>query len=154
MANLDGVNYAQINTAVPATKITPGEADGRKRIIFESYDVADAVLAGSDVLRMGAEIPAGARVLACNVYFTASLAATSDINFGWAASADAGEAADDNGLLDAVDASSAGTDATAVGDAGHLKVFTESVQIEATVVTATTPTATGILYLVLEYIRD
>lgn len=154
MANLDGVNYAKKNSTVPSEKIAPGEADGRKRIIYDTYDVADASLAGSDVLRMGDTIPAGARVLSCKLYWDASLAATSDINVGWAASAEGGEAADDNGFMDAVDASSAGTDESAVGDAGHLKKFTEPVQVELTVVTATTPTSSGNVHLVLEYIRD
>jgi len=154
MANLDGSNYAKINTTVPSVKTPSGESDGRKRIIYDSYDVSAASLAGGDVLRMGSKIPAGARVLSCKAYFSASLAATSDIDIGWAASAEGGEAADPNGFMDAVDASSAGTDESAVGDAGHLKKFPESVQLQATVITATTPTSSGILSMVTEYIRD
>lgn len=97
MATLDGVNYAKINSE-PSLKVPHGELVGGVKILYDKHVFVASVNAISDVIKIGGLLPKGARVTDVTVKCP-SLGTTGILTFGYAASADAVEAADADGFL-------------------------------------------------------
>ena len=152
MATVKGANRTNID-AEPSVKVPPGERAGRLRLLYDSY-TAPGALALNDVIQMGDLLPAGARVV--NVVLKHDdLGTTGVADVGWAASAEGGEVADPNGFLAAVDLNAAANTVEMIDEAasaGMRKSFSESVQPEVLITTATD--AGGDLQLFIWYVTD
>ncbi len=61
MSAVKGVNRTKIDTATPADRLTPGEFDGRVKVIIDSYAAAGLVLGST--INVGGLLPIGAKVL-------------------------------------------------------------------------------------------
>lgn len=139
MATVKGVNATKI-AASPAQLAEDGEQNCGIKIIYDQYTLT-AALSTNDVISMGGLIPAGSRVIDVLVD-SADLdsGANGILDVGWAASADAVEAADDDGFLAAVNASvKIGTSMSSKAQAdvpGKMKAFSSAVQAQVKIKTA------------------
>ena len=77
MSAVKGVNKTKIDSATPEDRLNPGEYDGRKKIMIDSYE-ASGLVAGSTI-SMGGAIPKNAIVTAMFLTCDALGAATFDI---------------------------------------------------------------------------
>lgn len=161
MATSYGTNATKIlNSSIPKLA-EQGEGYGKMRVHYDEFDlsVAAAVVTSGDVIKMGAMLPANALVLhvECD---TADLDAQSACAFtyGWAASADAVEAAQSAGFMSSMDAHTAaigkGTDVLSSGTVvGKFKRFSAAVQPQIAI-TGTGDAVTGkikcAIYFVVE----
>jgi hypothetical protein len=106
MASLYGVNATKLLVNNPPELSGVGEAGGRMRVIYDTYTlVADT--ASADVIYMGSLIPKGARVMQVMVKAADLDGSGGTVDIGWAASADAVEAADASGFFANVDVATA-----------------------------------------------
>jgi hypothetical protein len=157
MANFYGVNATKI-AASPQQLAEQGEQSGHVKVIFDQYTLT-ATKAQNDVIKLGGLIPAGARVIDVILNLSASLdAAGGTLEVGWAASADAAEAADDDGFMDAVDATAAATFLMSDDEGtrpGMFKKFTAPVQPQIKVSHAGGLDATsGTISLCIKYVVE
>src|SRR5687767_9212043 len=97
MATIKGVNRTYL-TSTPPSKVPAGEAGGRVRVIYDTYEITADVASG-DVLEMGSLIPQGARVLDVVLGADDLDASGGTLDVGWAAGASGAEVADPDGFL-------------------------------------------------------
>ncbi len=133
-----GVNATLRDQTVPSGKVGVGEERGRVRVAYDEWAVPGAVIAISSTVDLF-EIPKGARVL--NAFCAAPDQGTTGTGkLGWLASDDAVEAADDDGLIAAIDfkANAACTQGAVLGSlaAGLGKKFTAKVRAQLTITEA------------------
>ena len=130
MATIYGAN-ATLRQNVPSEKIDSSDQGGRVRMIYDSYTSAGAIAINS-ILEMGDKVPAGARILDVWLNYTGA-STVGTIEVGWAASADGGEAADENGFLAGQVVTTADCDKMSdvnAAVAGMGKKFSEPVQVQ------------------------
>ena len=138
MATVYSEQYKLAYEDVPGGKVAPGDDHGRLRVKHFSYTAA-GVIALNDIIKL-CRLPAGARVHDF-VLDSPDLGTGGDFDAGWAASADAVEAADADGFLDGADVNAAAivhkmTDFP--GLTGQFKKFDAEVDIQVVAVEATT----------------
>jgi hypothetical protein len=150
MATVKSDNFTLIDS-VPSSPAGIGEINGRVRSVFASYTFVGEATSG-DILKMF-KLPKGARVVDWNFQVT-DLGGTGTMNIGWAASADAVEAADADGFHAALDVSGqASQSVPAAGIAGLFKKFAAEVDVQ--IVLPTTASATGdVLSGCVQYVID
>jgi hypothetical protein len=153
LTNVYGVNYAN-TVAVPAVKVNNGEYGGQEHVIRESFTL-DADAGGTETVYMG-KLPAGAMVISARL-FGADLGGSATFELGNAASADAVEAVDIDGFIDAGDPSGAAYDildsaASTRGASIGIRRFASPVDIILTFGAATSGATGKIVYMVLKYI--
>lgn len=156
MATLYGVNADKILVDDPSNKAGNGELGGRKRVIFDTFEIS-ADLAANDIIKMGGVIPAGARVTDVTLAHDDLDTSGGTLDVGWEASADGGEVADPNGFINAADVATAADvvkmSANLANGAGQYKKFSEPVQPIVTV-SADTDVTSGTITVEIEYILD
>lgn len=162
MAELKGSNATLLSND-PPSKTRSGDSDGRKRVLYDEYDLNGVSLADSDTIVMGDKIPKGARVLEAKLIHTALAASGNSLDLGYQASSEQSggspvEAADDDAFGSAVDGSAAGSYSMhedQPASAGAAKRFEAAVQPEILVNAAgTSPATAGLIKMWLEYVRD
>lgn len=131
MAEFYGVEADKINVDSPPQHADVGAVGGVVRLLYDKFTLT-ADLSANDVLIMGGKIPKGARVIDAMVKHADLDTSGGTIDFGWAAGADALEAADENGFIEAADVATA-ADVVKASDnqaapAGIGKKFLEAVQ--------------------------
>ncbi len=155
MATNYGVNATKsYNSTIPTLQLI-GQAGGNVKSIYDSF-TQTADLAIGDIIKMGAKIPAGARIIDLRLVFGA-FGGSGAVSVGWLAGAAAVEAAQANGFATStLVISSAGvysmftTQPTSVG---LNKVFSEECQIQLVTTVDTTSTDKTIT-LELLYVID
>lgn len=153
MATIYSNQYQDAYVDVPSNKIRAGDFNGQVQFAFFDLSVPAVAPSNADVVKL-CKLPKGARVLDA-VLVLPDLGDTTALDLGWAASEEldsdgvAVEAADDDGLLAAIDGdvaadafsmqalAEAGTIA-----AGLLKKFSAEVDIQITIDDAWTSTTT------------
>ena len=145
MAEVKGENRSNID-AEPSVKIDSALNKARVRMIYDKYTSVGVLAIGDDIL-MGEEIPAGAKILDVWVKHD-DFGTTGDFDIGYNASADGGEAEDEDAFFAALDVNAAAghskmsdTDATV---AGLGKVLSEPVQAKIVPTEATTATGADV----------
>lgn len=144
MATLYGSQYNNAFVAVPKTEISVKDYNGKVRSIYATW-VPAAELAVSDIVKL-AKLPAGAKLIYAHAVIPDS-GATGTIHVGWAASDNAVEAADNDGVFASLAPGAAAINAEMnmnSSTAGVHKTFAAAVdlQIECTVVTTAATGAT------------
>lgn len=154
MATLYGVNADYNLVDVPRTMIPHGEAGGRVRLLYDTFTSTAAPSSG-DIIKMGAPIPKGARVIDAMLKHT-DFGNTAECKFGWAASSDAAEAADDDGFMLSVDLNAAAnvvwSSDNLAAPAGIGKQFTAEVQPQVEL--SASATANGTIQSFILYVLD
>jgi hypothetical protein len=149
MATLKGDNRTNAD-ASPAVKLDVRDQHGRMRVARDEITLS-AELAAADTIQM-MKLPAGAKVYECILDNEAI--DSNDVDVGWEAGSS--EAADPNGLLDAVDMTSAAR--TKMSDTqglpGQYKKFDEEIQITITVNDLSTNGDTKKIQLEVHYVVD
>jgi hypothetical protein len=134
MATLTTVKSDQIALmeANPSEKLDVTLSYGKLRVLVGSYTVDTADEFGTDGLVRLFKIPAGARLIDCEVSMEAT-GATGIFDLGWAASADGVEAADADGIMVAVDPGAAAINRQKMPSTrpGYLKKFASEVEVQA-----------------------
>lgn len=163
MAALKGSN-ATLVQADPSSKIRSGDQDGRKRVLYDEYDLNSVALVTADTIDLGDKIPKGARVLEAKmVHPDLDGGVGARLDLGYAASAEESggspvEAADPDAFGDSINVEAAGSysmheDQPAA--AGMGKRFSAAVQPQITVeAQGGTPATTGVIKCWIEYVRD
>ena len=154
MANENSTQFEAAYVNPSKTELKPHELNGRVRSIFADVTVSSEKAVGEQIFMC--KLPANSVIKSARVNVGAGSATAGTLVLGWNAG-ERYEAADNNGLLTAVDPTAAGTSAADAftGNPGLMpKRFQEEVDIilEATVLTVG---MTGdVLKLELEYIVD
>lgn len=154
MATLYGTNADYNLVDNPRTMIPAGEAGGRIRLLYDTYTSLSALTSG-DILKMGAPIPKGARVVE-GILKTSDHGNTATCKWGYAASADGVEVADDDAFMVNVDLNAAAdvflASQNQANPAAIGKKFSAEVQpqIEMTA----TATATGTIQTFILFVLD
>lgn len=134
MATLTTVKSAQValSEAVPSEKLDVTVNYGKLRVLYGSYTVDAADEFGTDGLVRLFTIPKGARLIDCEVSMEAT-GATGIFNLGWAASADAVEAADAEGIIALADPGAAALVRQKMLSTvpGYMKKFAAAVEVQA-----------------------
>lgn len=160
MANFDMTSAAK-RASVPIQMEDTYDAYGRRRVAYDSITFAADLTAADTV--SGPRIPAGARVLEVKVRSEqlGTAGGNGELDCGWSASADGGEAADADGFIAAIEVGSAIANVTSSGQyassaspAGLGKVFSEEVQLVFTANETTDDASTKILEIEVEYVID
>lgn len=148
MAEILGLNAAKVADAQGA-KIDKGEVTGRVRCLYDEKTFA-AEASISDTVKLGAPLPAGARVVGGKIKCPAT-GATGIFKIGY--QANGVDVVDDDAFGVSVDPGAAAVYADLAG-AGLGKKFTVATQVEATF-TEATASATGVkLQIWLFYVVD
>jgi hypothetical protein len=157
MATKLGVNATKIAASIPQLA-EQGEQKGRVKVLYDEYALT-ADLAVNDVIKMGGLLPAGARVMevVCDSPDLDSASAGA-LTVGWAASADAVEAADDDGFLTTIDVHTAGktlsmSSLLCSAAPGKFKKFASPVQVQVKV-SGETDATSGTIRCAVFYIVD
>jgi hypothetical protein len=134
MATLTTVSSDQIalQEADPSVKLDVTVNYAKLRVLVGSYTVDAADEFGTDGLVRLFKIPAGARLIDCEVSMEAA-GATGIFNLGWAASADGVEDADADGIIAAADPGAAALNRQKMPSTspGYLKKFASEVEVQA-----------------------
>jgi hypothetical protein len=141
MATLTTVKGTQMTTIEGGTgsKLDAGQNYGVLRVLYGSYTVDAADEFGTDGLVRLFTIPAGARLIDCEVSMEAT-GATGIFDLGWAASPEvdpdtgsALEAADPDGIIQQVDPGAAAINRQKMPSTrpGYMKRFAGSVEVQA-----------------------
>lgn len=139
MATIYSSNYQSAHVSVPAGKYGIGEQNGRVRNLFGVLTLAADATSG-DIAKMF-KLPKGARVLDYKVS-SPDLGGTGVMDFGWAVSDDAVEAADADGFIVDQDVSGqASLGIPAAGVPGLHKKF--AAEVDCQLLMPTTSGATG-----------
>lgn len=149
MADYNGTNYAK-TIAVPATKVDPGEINGREKVIMEEFAPA-AILAIGDKL-LGPLLPLKAKVTYAKLVISDG-GGTGVADMGWEAGVNGVESADPNGLISGLDFSGGDASQEMALEAGLMKRFEEAVQLSAIVTTASTGAVASAKWIV-KYVID
>jgi len=152
MANQNSTEYAAAYVTEPASKLQPDKLNGKIRRIYSSITISGNVLAIGDTLSF-CKLPANAVIIEAR-FQCADLGTTGVLDLGWAASADANEAADPNGIISGMDATAAIDSAMAWTDAAFNKRFAEEVDIQAVATTATDAADGLVAQVEIRYIVD
>jgi hypothetical protein len=141
MSTFNAAGYAQSQANGPA-KADPGRKNARIKTIIDEYTLL-ADLAVNDTIE-SFKIPANSRVIGAHVGLPVSLGGTCSLDLGWKASEDddVTEAADADGFIDGVDATSTAEQSMPPTRPGYHKLFEKAVQIEMTA-KAVSSSATG-----------
>lgn len=144
MANLDGVNYASLN-AKPQEQLPVGDVSGKRRFSFDQITLTAEVAVG-DVIRIGAPIPANARIIGAG-FVAPACGATGIVDFGI-------EGGDVDYFLSQCDAGAAAVNAKMASEAGFLVKSTSAIQpaLKCTEITASASGDTWKAYV--EYILE
>jgi hypothetical protein len=126
MAEFLGVNAGFIS-AGQGKKGSKGEATGRLRMLFDERAFT-AEYAGADTVKIGAPIPAGARVVGA-VFKSPDMGGTGTVNFGY--QANGVDVADPDAFVVSADNSGQAVQSTGAGD-GIGRKFTVATQCELT----------------------
>ena len=133
MATLTTVKSDQValSEAEPSVKLDVTVNYAKLRVLYGSYTVDAADEFGTDGLVRLFKIPAGGRLIDCEVSMAAS-GATGIFNLGWAASADAVEAADADGIIALADPGGAALNRQKMVSTvpGYLKKFASEVEVQ------------------------
>ena len=137
LTEVKGANVA-LKENVPVDKLDVTTNYGRLRVLYDSYTVDAADEFGTDGLIRLFTIPKGARLVDFEVSMPAA-GATGIFNIGWAAGADAVEAADDDGIIALVDPGAAAVNRQKMLSTvpGYMKKFSEAVEVQADCTEAT-----------------
>lgn len=129
MATFNAAGYAQSQVDGPS-KADPGLKNARVKTIIDEYTLL-ADLAVDDVIQ-SFSIPAKAKVINAYIALPASLGGSCTLDLGWLASEDddISEAADADGFLDGIDATSATKHEMPTTRPGYHKRFAKPVQIQ------------------------
>jgi len=152
MATLFGENATKRDNTVPAVKIRVQDQHGRMRIAHDQFTLTSVLALNDEIIMM--ELPAGAKVYEAELS-SDDLGTTGDLDVGWAASAEGGEAADQDGLFAAIDVNAAAVARLKILNSvpGFLKRFSEKVAIKIKATEATTA-AVGDIKLTIWYVVD
>ena len=153
MATIYSDQYQDAYVDVPSNKIGRGEFNAKVHIIYFSHTVTAAPSNG-DVLKL-CKLPKGARVLNA-VLSHGDLGTAGTLNLGWAASDDAVESADADGLIASIDVATAAAivtmhEQTGAAVPGLLKQFAAEVDVQLDIATAWTATS-GSIKGYIEYV--
>lgn len=164
MATRYGVSATKILNTTPVDLGNQAAQGSRLYVIYDSIAIS-AVTTAADIIKMGAKIPAGARVLDAYID-TADLDAQSAgaMTLGWAASEQldstgtAVEAASSAGLISSIDTHTAATTKAlnsiiAATCAGKFKKFSAAVQPQLTI-TGTGDATSGSIFMTIYYVID
>jgi len=146
MATYKGVNKTIIDAATAAHTVDPGLAGGNVKVMVDTYEAS--ALAVADIVEMGKDLPINSRVLAVLLEFDA---------LGGSITLDVGDAEDPNRYLNAVDASSAGSQLSNLVDGVEYHVDNTTASTPDTQVNVTiggSGTATGTIKLVVLYTHE
>lgn len=151
MAELNGVNNSKRTVSVPSVKLKASNNHGRLRVAYDEITLSGE-LAANDIIKM-MNIPAGAKIYDC-ILEHGGIDSTVDV--GWAASAEGGEAADVDGLLDGISMASAGKSSMSGIDAlgGYAKEFSEEVEVQIKILDISTTADTEVIKLQIIYAVD
>jgi len=152
MATVFGENATLRDSNIPSEKIRVQDQHGRMRIARDKFTLT-AVLALNDVIRM-MKLPAGAKLYEAEIN-SDDLGTTGDLEIGWAASDEGGEAADQDGIFPTLDVNAAAVARQKMLNSvpGFLKLFTEEVEVQIVATEATTA-AVGNIELIIWYTVD
>lgn len=129
-----------------------GDVNGRIRSLYFSYTFAADVLSIADIVKLG-QLPKGARIVG-GKFYSDSLGTTGIMTVGWAASADAVEAADPNGIFAAIDAGGQAVVFDAVATEAFGKKFAAKVDVQAVFTEASDAANGDSIKGVIEYVID
>jgi len=142
MATVNSINYEK-TVAVPATKVSQGETNGRVKVLKDKYTLS-AALTAADIIAC-TKLPAGALVLDAYIR-SADMGGTGQFSVGYLANGT--DDADPDAFVNNVDAGDAnafarnGADAAAAAaETGILKRFSVETQVSITVEETTTATS-------------
>lgn len=153
MATHNGVQFAKA-LASPAQLQEQGFNNAGVKILSDKFTLSGD-LAAADVIKLG-RLPAGARVLNAHLIFSDLDATGGTLDFGWAASAGAAEAADADGFGVNIDVTSAGSYSMLVSGSalpGSMKTFSEGVDVQV-VVDGDTDATSGTIEAIILYAID
>ncbi len=140
----------------PPKRVEQGEYSGRVHVLYDEFQPVATVVANAEVIKFQ-PLPAGARVIDVQMSFS-DQGTTGTAKLGWLASADAVEAADDDGFLATIDMKAAANTVCLQDEAaipGYGKKFASSVQPALTMTEATDASSTTVPWkLVIEYVLD
>lgn len=148
LTTVSGANYAHTQ-ASPPEMIPAKEQYGRVRHLYDSYTLATGDNFGTSGLINMMKIPKGARVIG-GQFVSPDLGTTGIVDIGWAASDDAVEAADADGLFVAVDIGGvAGNSYMNGAVAGWQKTFAAEVQVQVDFTEASAGSGSRVIQLML-----
>lgn len=128
MAEFNGNNYGKIYSNVPSEAIGIGEFSGKVKMLFDSFTCEQNVYAINDIVKMGAKLPKGARVLEA-VLVSPSLGTTGIMQLGFANNGV--DVADPDAFIASADAGGADVKALMpAGAAGLGKKFEAETEIQ------------------------
>lgn len=143
MATYYGNQYQDAFVNIPSNRIRPGDISGEVKVMFFDFTVPAVAPIANDVFKL-AKIPKGARVLEACLMFP-DLGTTGLVSLGYAASADAVEAADSTAFISSQDVFTAADTILAsqqqANPTGVMKLFSAEVDLELKVNTAWTAVA-------------
>ena len=143
MATYYGNQYQDAFVDVPSDMIRPGDVSGEVKVMFFDFTVPAVAPSANDIFKLG-KIPKGARVLEACLMFP-DLGTTGVVSLGYAASADAVEAADATAFISSQDVNTAADTVLAsqqqANAAGVMKLFSAQCDLELKVNTAWTAVA-------------
>ena len=155
MATQKSVRAAQLAVA-PLQQIEQGERAGRVHVLYDEFQPVAAIVPNATVIEFQ-PLPAGARVIDVQLSFP-DQGTTGTCKLGWKASADAVEAADDDGFLAAASLKAAADTFSMQDEAnvpGHGKKFASEVVPAITMTEATDASSLTVPWrLVIEYVLD
>lgn len=151
MATQYSNNYNS-EAGLSSAKAPVGDVGGRVRSLYFTITLSGAVIAISDVLKL-AVLPAGARIVGFRC-IVPSLGTTGIFDLGWAASADAVETADPDGIVSGLDAGGQAVNNNTILTAAYGKKFASAVDIQAVFTEATTAADGVVLKGHIEYVVE
>ena len=150
MSALYGINATAQYVTVPGQPYPAGEHSGKKRVLFDSFVWATAVVL-ADTILIG-KIPAGARVIDAKIFVPATSGTNGQFTLGYAANGV--DIADPDAFVKLADCGGqAVLGIPTLDSAGLFKKF--SVETEIILACAeTTSNASGTVYAEVEYLMD
>lgn len=145
-----GVNHQAAYIDVNPGKYGKGEFGGRVRVLYDEKTLTEE-LEVNDIIKVG-RLPKGARVLGATVK-SPSLGTTGIVDLGYAASADAVEAADADGFVLQADAGGQAVQAVGAG-AAIGKRFEAEVDVQLVVTEVSTAGSTKTIQSWVYYVID
>jgi hypothetical protein len=106
MATKYGIEATKIYNQVPTESVSLGSLGGVVRLHYDKYTFS-ADLASADVIKMNGLLPKGALIIDAMIKHADLDTSGGTIDFGYAASADGLESADENAFFEAIDVATA-----------------------------------------------
>lgn len=148
MATVYGVNATKRDNQFVKDLVPQGEYGGNVRVAYDYYTAPGAVIATGDIKLM--KLPAGARVVGVMAKWE-DHGTTGAMTLGWEANGT--ETVDADGLIAAIDLTSAGTSVT-LASAGMFQKFSAETQISLTVGTATDASTSKSIWVAVSYVVE